>query len=247
MSQINLSVEDFESFHRSLSIMREYCEGCDIKSGIVRQRAKDASAIFEMDLTSIITDIDLPIDLLKEQLDLLKSFLTYEVAIETSNEDFIFSDNYSKLKVRSPDPEYINTRFMTSEDLHNIFSIEEDGLLLSYRLPKVVTDRMKEVTKVFNVSSMRVDFEGETVKISAKNDGNTRHQDFIGGITTEKILEGYSELFITPFVIDHDGDMLFQMYQEGDSNVIINKFSTSIADIDVVVYSRSTLRTSEDD
>ena len=54
-------------------------------------------------------------------------------------------------------------------------------------------------------------------------------------------LENASSLLTTiPFIIDHDGDVEFKMYQTSET-VSSNTFETSMDDIKIMVYSRSNI------
>ena len=83
MSQtIVLETEEYNDFLRCLINLREICNDVDIRGGYIRQRSNDLTSIFEMDLTSLIGDSQIPITNLKKKLDLLKTFSGQSVTIE---------------------------------------------------------------------------------------------------------------------------------------------------------------------
>ena len=55
---------------------------------------------------------------------------------------------------------------------------------------------------------------------------------------SNKELNHSANLVITPFVIDHDGDINFEMYDLGN-NIVINSFSTTVGSISVNLYTRA--------
>ena len=59
-------------------------------------------------------------------------------------------------------------------------------------------------------------------------------------LITEVSILGGTDLLITPFVIDHDGDMSFKIYNTAN-DILVNKVETTIGNIDVVVYGKSRL------
>ena len=82
MTRIEFDSEDFNTFLRCLINLKEICNDVDIRSGIIRQRTNDLTSVFEMDLTSIIGDVALPIAGLKKRLDLFKTFTGQNVVCE---------------------------------------------------------------------------------------------------------------------------------------------------------------------
>ena len=83
MTRIEFDSEDFNTFLRCLMNLKEICNDVDIRGGMIRQRTNDLTSVFEMDLTSLITDAAIPITNLKKKLDLLKTFAGQDVALET--------------------------------------------------------------------------------------------------------------------------------------------------------------------
>ena len=59
-------------------------------------------------------------------------------------------------------------------------------------------------------------------------------------IITEMNMNCKSDLPIVPFIIDHDGSMELKMYNI-DEGVSVNKFDTSIGDVPIIVYSKSSI------
>jgi hypothetical protein len=66
----------------------------------------------------------------------------------------------------------------------------------------------------------------------------------MGEITTERQLQATSSLINTPFIIDHEGDIVFKMYNYREA-ICSNLCSTSISDININIYSRSQLTEEE--
>ena len=61
MTSIEIDVEKFSTFLRCLTNLKEICNDVDIRNGVIRQRTSDLTAVFEMDLTSLIQDATIPI------------------------------------------------------------------------------------------------------------------------------------------------------------------------------------------
>jgi len=242
---VNLDSEKYEEFMRCLSVIKDHCNDADVRGGVIRQRANENTSVFEIDMTHLIEDIDLPFSNLKDKLEILKMFSDQEVEItvcvpEGENGWFTFSDQYSSLKFGMPDLEYMDNKFMTEEELIAVFSMDEEDLILSTEVSKFISDRMRIVSNGFNIQTVEVNIEGEEASILAATQAGDQHAKFMTGIITDKVLQCNSHMVITPFIIDHDGDITFKMYNT-QPGVTSNRFSTAIASIDINMLTRSAL------
>jgi len=239
---INLDSEQYGELLRCLSILRENCNDVDVREGIVRQRSNDNGSIFEINLTPLIQDVNLPLSNLSEKLELLKMFSENEIQIDIDDRSISISDQYSSLRLECPLLDFLDNKFVTEDELDSIFSLEEESLIVDYEFPTVITDRVRIVSKVFNVTTVQVNFEGEKVSLSTQNQSKDQYAKFVSDITSNVVIEsGKSNLTITPFVIDHDSDISFKMYGTSQERVFINKFMTDVGDVDITVYTRSSL------
>jgi len=242
---VSLGADKYEEFMRCLSVIKDYCNDSDIREGVIRQRTNDNTSVFEIDMTPLIEDVNLPISNLKEKLEILKMFNDQEVVIsvhipEGENGWFTFSDQYSSLKFDMPDLDYMDNKFMSSQELNSVFSLDEEDLVLSADISKFISDRMKIVSNGFNIQTVEVDIKGEEAFILAATQAGDQHAKFMSGIVTDKILFCNSHMVITPFIIDHDGSIIFKLYNT-QPGVASNKFSTSISSIDINMLTRSAL------
>ncbi len=245
---IMMNKEDFESFFRCISILKDISTDIDLKDGWIRQRTDNNSSVFEIDLTTLLQDISLPITGLKQKIDLLKCFLDKEeIEISVTDESYSFSDENMTLKFENPDKVYINNPFISEEELSNIFVIDDSDLILKTTLDEKTSNRIRIVSNAFNVNNVIVKFRKNSANITTKTQAKDQQATFFkDGLLSEVELDADSYLLVTPFTIDHDNDMEFEMYLISE-DVIINKFSAEIGYIPVFVYSRSTLRDIEDD
>jgi len=244
---INLSSDEFGEFFRCLSILRDNCNDVDIREGIIRQRSNDNASIFEIDLTSLIQDVSFPLTNLPEKLDLLKSFLEQEVEIEVKEGAFSFRDQYSMLEVETPALEFVDNKFMDAEELSTVFTYEEDKLIIDYEFPDVVSRRISSWSQVYHLTTIQVIFEGETASIVTRSQSKDQYAKFTGNIVSNVVINNCSSnLVTTPFLIEHDSDIEFKMYESTQPSVLINKFFTKLGEVDVVIYTRSSLVKEED-
>ena len=143
-NQVNLDATKYDEFLRVLLILKDICNDVDIREGFIRQRTNDSATVFEIDLTSIISNMNLPISELKNKLDIFKCFSGEEVSISTTDDCFIIADQYSMLKIKNPILEFMDNNatlfekrvkkskiIETHGDLHsgNIFVTPKDTFI----------------------------------------------------------------------------------------------------------------------
>ena len=97
---------------------------------------------------------------------------------------------------------------------------------------------MKVISSSFHINSVQSIINGETASISCSTQSKDNFAEFVKNIVSNKELNHSANLVITPFVIDHDGDINFEMYDLGN-NIVINSFSTTVGSINVNLYTRA--------
>ena len=249
---LNLNSEDYMDFLRCLTNLKEVCNDVDIRSGVVRQRSNDLTSVFEMDLNPLLTDVTFAITDLRKKLDLLKTFQNQDVTIKivdngSGDSYFVFSDQYSSIKFVAPTLDFMDNKWMSEEELNNIFNMSDDELILEVDLSSIITDRIKLVTDNFNTQAIQVIFVGEEASIVASTQSKDQFAKFVEGITTNVVFEqASSNLSTVPFSIDHDTDVEFKMYKDPNQAVSLNKASTTLGDINFNVYARSAIVSDDD-
>lgn len=247
MEQVNLSMENYEQFLRCLSILKDVCNDADIHGGILRQRTNDSANVFEIDMTSVINTLDLPLVNLKQKLDLLKIFLsqnstqsqTVDITVDDDN-SFVFSDEYSSVKFEGPELDYMDNKYITTEELETIFTLNEEDVILQTDLDTNISDRMRIIAQSFNVNSTQISFTGDVALITMETQGHDQSAKILSNITLEQPMTCTSSLVNTPFIIDHDGKINLKMYNYQEQ-ICSNTFKTTISDIDITIYGRSSL------
>jgi hypothetical protein len=243
----NLSVESFNDFIRCLTNLKEVCNDADIREGFLRQRTNTQTSVFEIDLRPIFEDSTISLTNLKQKLELLKTFQGQEVSIDIYIPDvngelglYTFKDQYSSISFVSPSIDYMDNKFMTEEELSNIFPETEDGLIFEKELPQIITDRIRVVSQQFSIETVLVEFNGESSAISASTPSKDQSARFVNDIVMDiEVSSSFTNITNVAFSIDHETDIIFKMFKDPNQNVALNKFSTTIGDIDINVYSRS--------
>lgn len=242
MTNLSLNTEKYGNFLRCLTNFREICNDIDIRNGFIRQRSNDKTTVFEVDLTPILTDISIPISDIKKKLELLKTFAGQDVNIEIGEDYFKFSDTFSSLKFKNPTLEFMDNKFITQEELSTVFVMDENELLLDTELSNMITDRIRITTQTFNTAGVQVVFNGEAASIRAATQAKDQFAKFVDGLTTNAILESCTaNLSTIPFCIEHDTEVSFRMFKHPTQDITMNRFSTKLGDLDIVIYGRSTI------
>lgn len=239
-NQVNLDTTKYDEFLRVLLILKDICNDVDIREGFIRQRTNDNATVFEIDLTSIISNMNLPISELKNKLDVFKCFSGGEVSISTLDDCFTIADQYSMLKIKNPILEFMDNKFISQEELSRVISPNQDDLILSTQISKKISDRMRIIASSFHINSVQTIFNGETASISCSTQSKDNFAKFLNDIVSNKELNHSANLVITPFVIDHDGDINFEMFDSGN-NVVVNCFSTTIGSVNLNLYTRASM------
>ncbi len=243
---INLDVDEFNEFYRGLNLMKDICNDADIVNGIIRQRSNDKSCMFEIDMTNLISEGNLPIIQLKQKLDLFKIFSGQEVAININDTEYRISDQYTTITFMAPNLDYIDNKYMTKEEMDEIFVLEEENLILETTITSTIADRIKTITGSFNTSTLEVVFDVETANVICSTQAADQKATVLKDIMTNRVMdEAVTNIVIIPFISDQDGSMTMKMYNIRD-NVLVNKFESSIGGINYSIYTRSILSTEDD-
>jgi hypothetical protein len=245
----DLTPENFSMFVRCLSVLRDNCRDVDIKKGMIRERTDRLTSIFQIDLSSILPDAEIVIGDIKESLDLLKPFLERDVKLIVDEKGCSFVDEYSKSYFAKPMNEFIDNKFVSDKELDKVIQIVDEDLILDVDLPRVVTDRINVYGRGYSVNTMQIRLDGESASLHMKPISNDREIKFIGDMVMNKSLDGcyISNIVTVPFIIDHDNDMNLKSYISSEKSTILNKFSSTIEDADIVIYSTAEIRKEGDE
>ena len=247
MTNVNLNAEQYGDFLRCITNLREVCNDVDMRNGVIRQRSNDKSTVFEMDLRPLLTEVDMPISDIKKKLELLKTFSGQEVSIGFEDDHFSFTDQFSTIKFQNPTPEYMDNKYISMEELERVFVMDEDELLIYVEMSSIITDRIKIITQTFNTQAIQIIFDGETAQLTAVTQARDQHAKILSDIVTNAVLEKCSSnLSTVPFSIEHDTDVKFKIYKHPSQDVLMNRFATSIADMNVTIYGRAAIIKDED-
>jgi hypothetical protein len=134
----------------------------------------------------------------------------------------------------------MDNKYISDEELRRVIVTNPEDLIISTQITKTMSDRMRVITGSFHVNSIQVMFEGDKASICASTQSKDNYANFVSDIVSNKELNHSANLVITPFIIDHDGDINFNMYDSG-GDIVINNFSTSAGSININLYTRASM------
>lgn len=239
---VSLNSEQFGEFLKCMLNLAEPCTDADIQRGLIRQRSTDNTTIFEIDMTSLINDLTIPLIDLKRKLILLKTFGGQDVTIDRMKDGFSFSDRYSTLKFMNPAVEFMDNTYMKEEERDRIFDISNSDKIMECEMDQSITERIKIITATFNTPVIQAKFKGDTADIQASASSGDQSIKFLRDVNLDAVIENASlNIPTTPFGIEHDTDVLFSMYKEQDKNAVVCVWETTLGEMDINLYTRNSI------
>ena len=239
-----------ENFSKMLSLLKTFenvCVDCDIQSGTFRCRTNDRQAIVAMDLTSVLEHNNLSFSLIKNKVNLLKTFEVDDnvnledktVVIESNESNNEFFDPLSRLSFRKPVQRYIDNQFIIDDDFNTMLPISEDKLLFTYTFSHYMKKRISNISLGFQKETIDcIMAEGKALfKIITENkeDVSIVAKD----ITLNRDVGEKTFKYITlPFTLDVVSDLKLDCYQTNQSDVWICKFSQLFYGIPIIIYTK---------
>jgi len=245
MTTVNLDAEKFKTFMRVLSILKDLCNDCDIQGGLIRQRINSLLCLFEMDLTPIIGNINLPIIDIKKKLDILKIFKDNDIQISTTNDSHIVADESTQIKFSIPILEFVDNPFIKNEEFSSLFILDPEDLILDVQLNKTITKRIKVITENFDNPYIKIVFNNNTASIVSIHQSKNQEAVLLDLIPTNKELNGITHIITIPFIVDHDGDILLKIYETQEG--CYSKFSAEVGGVQINSYTKSLLQEEDDE
>lgn len=239
-----LTSSQFSEFMRILNILKETTTDVDIRRGFIRQRTNSRECIFEIDGRELIP-VDISISKITQKIDLFNIFQNQDITLDVDEKSGFYSlkDSFSKIKIKSVKKDYLENKYVSDDELSNIFTLEDKELIADINIPKIVTDRIIKIYKTFKLEYIKINFEENICKIHSKTTSKDLNVIFMNDIVTNIKIDGESDVIIIPFIIDHDEDINLKLYDMStkDQQSILYKFSTKICNTNIVVYNRASL------
>ena len=214
-TKLTLNEKQWQSFCKILQGLSRQCFDADIIDGVIRQRANDTSAIFEVDITSMLDSSSFPIPSIKDHLALLKD-LAGQVTIERGQNKVIFFDAVSPYTLPVANRKYLDNKFMSEQELDSILQSHPQRTtpLIRYIIEKTNLKRIRMALATFHAKSYKVVLDNNFAFLSlkqgdAKSKGSNVSMEVIKNIPLSQRATGHMYLSASPYKgFDYDGGIV---------------------------------------
>ena len=252
ITKLTLNGKQWKSFCKSLEGLGKQCNDAAINDGVIRQRSNDVAAIFEVDMTSMLGGSTFTIPNIKEKLNVLKN-LTGQVTIEADQNKVVFSDGGSSYAMLVEDPTYLDSKFMSKQELDSLLPSVSQGTtpLIKHKIEKKNLKRIRNAASTLHTNSYKVALEENSASIIVEqgyggSKGLKPSMEVIKNIPLSQPTRGYMRLTNSPFQsFDYDGDIGWELYR-GDKS-FFSKHYGSIGEATTTTYTRGELKNDERD
>lgn len=175
---LSLERPSFTKFRTALVVIQDVCGDCDIRNGLLRCRSNDRKNLISIDFASILNNKNISFSGLKTKLNLLGCFeldmnvsgADNTIIIESTQDNFEFSDCFSKLVMRKPMANYLENKFIEDDDFRTLIgdSCREDNLLFSYSIDNYLKTRVATICNNFRCDSVIFEFHGNYAKLGTE-------------------------------------------------------------------------------
>ena len=242
---LTLDRPTFSKMINSLKIIENICNDCEIRHGIIRTKSDNRKVVIVADMTSIIQDKNLMFSFLKGKLNLLKTFELdmnvqaedNNIIIQANNDNYEFSDCFSKLQFRKPMSNFLDNVYMEDNDFQNIIGrATEDTLIFTYTVDNYVKQRLSKICEGFRVDSVKFDFHGDHATLGVE----TKSKDDISKNATQiQLLQNIDNKYFTminlPFTLAIDSELKINCYKISNDRALC-KCELNYLGIPFVIY-----------
>lgn len=200
---IYLNKEKFSAFLNVLQVLKIPCQDLDVQGGSVCQMNNKKSAIYCIDMSSLLGTNTFQLSGIAQKYDLLDPFRknNVDVMLDLDDTNYVFRDNTSKISCRNPSSEFLSNRFTNQADLNNRLSLTTNKVF-DVSLEKTLMGRLDTYAKVLTATTLKIKFEGNRANfcMSPADSGNTTEVTLMSLVDElEEELIGTMAIPIDPF------------------------------------------------
>lgn len=244
--RITTSRDDFSKLLTLLKVFENYCNDCDIHSGLLRCRTNDRQAVITMNLSSILEDNPLQFSMIKNKINLLKTFELddnvqvedKDIVIESNESNYEIKDPMSKMVFRKPVQKYIDNKFIDDSEFAQMIRCEEANLIFSYDVSNYLKKRISNITMGFQSDIIKCKIIENVGHLSAATRNHEDSADFVSDIVLNReVSDKEFKMIAMPFVLDVSSDLKLNVY-EAASDAYMCKFDQSYYGVPISVYTQ---------
>jgi len=239
---IVLDTNQYESLFAAISMIKDQCTDINITNGIIRQRSDTEIVVYDIDVSDLLGDMNLPLVGIKMKADLLKMFVgNDEIEIDSNDDVYSIKDEFSKISFIVPNLQFIENKFVESNELAQMFGFGDRELVFTHNFSQKVCERMRVIANNYEIDAFTIEFNGDTATIKA----NTEAKDQVAVLASEipldiPISDRMCNIATTLLITEHDSELTFEMYTDGN-NILISKVDSSIKGTNYTIHNRTRL------
>lgn len=237
---IELPNEEFSKFTSILGIVSKMCTDLTIKDGIICQSSDRRSSILSIDINTIIGESTVLISGVSSKVDLLEPFRKQgvDMQLDITNSYYSFKDSLSKLEFTKPIEEYLNNKFISSNELQSKLMVDDNGYIFEYQISKFLIERLVALQRGLSASTIRFEFAGNKVDIVVSASDNPSTTTIGKLVTIEDInkdVKGICVFPIQPFLLGGDQVNVEGIFRRDGENILL-KLNTDVNEIPVNIW-----------
>lgn len=239
-----ISRDDFSKLLLMLKIFENHCTDCDIQNGLMRCRTNDRQSIISMDLTSIINENALTFSLIKNKLNILKTFeLDDNVQVEDKNimitindSNYEFKDQFTKISFRKPIIKFLDNKFIKDDEFASMIQCNEESLVFSYDISNYIKKRISNNCLGHQTDIINCVISDMTGKFFIEPKNHEDKTDFINDIIINtNVGDKQFKVYVFPFTLDVQSDIKMSVYAKS-SNIYLCKIDQKYYGIPITIY-----------
>ena len=242
-----LSKEQFKELYTFLNIIKPHFEDLCIVNGKFRARSNDNTCIVETKF-SYFKGVDFyiaNIKMLVKMLYTLDKKAAITIAIDDTN--VTFTDGCQSVQVMNANPEFIDNKFMTDEEMKKLLddNVDVEKLFIKETLPKSVVCNIHKISKDFNTEVIKVQHTQEDLNKGyfyiSNRSRNLEYTIKLKEAFITPMKKGHSfNMTSLPFIFNK-ADMTLNYYLNTDGYIVATLYNTTVDGLLVYVFARAAI------
>ncbi|MCK5018808.1 MAG: hypothetical protein KAS32_17225 [Candidatus Peribacteraceae bacterium] len=247
---INLETDNFSKLLGGLDILSKVCADAHIEKGQICQMTDRRSAIYKLDLSSVLGEASLLLSNIEGKVALLEPFRKQNVEMELVIDDgqtdpnmkfYFFQDELTKIRFTKALERFMSNEYIPEEEFQNRLNIADEEPIFSYEMSKFLIERLVALAKGMGASVIMVEFGEESADFTvASGDQNVTTLGKLVTVDLNRGVSGTCAFPILPFIIGVDS-LTLECYSRGNGDSLLLKISASNDGIPIEIWAISNL------
>ncbi len=257
MDTIILKRENFSKFLNIIRLIQEECKDCDVVNGTIRCNNDDTHSLIHINLTEALGEsTTFALGFLNRSSRLLSSFeLDDSVNLDEDEKDvileiepdkrIIFKDIYSDLSFKAPARRLMSNTYIDKESFEKKFNLVDEDLAFSYNVSSYICKRIKNISQVFEASSMTWKLNGDKATLETEALSKDKSSVLVKDIPLRKSFDpSIINMISFPLRMDINADVQVDAYDfnRNGMHVMVVKFFMKYFGIPISIYAHSQIQ-----